>query len=245
MAPMAPQGPQMPPMGDAAPMAPMGQPPMPQGAPEAPQEPTPEELIGNDMAYLRRQLEEDMKKQRVRASTAEVLINAAVWGTGIAEVVVAEELELKPASEEIEGMGDMTAFGVNATPRTVVKMKPVLIKNFRIDPVATSVNDAHGVAIQEYVPMHSVKALQASGVYRKGHVGTPAVDTDLVPDPELDVVNTDGKVELIKYFGLVPQSMLDSAVKAHDKEDDDEEDDLEDFEIGTDSEDDDDDDDGR
>ena len=228
----------MPPMGNPAPMAPMGQPPMPQGAPEAPQEPTPEELIGNDMAYLRRQLEEDMKKQKVRAATAEVLINAAVWGTGIAEVVIAEENEIKPASEEIEGIGDMTAFGVNVTPRTVVKMKPVLIKNFRIDPVATSVEDAHGVAIQEYVPMHSVKALQASGVYKKGHIGSAAIDMDLEPDPELDVINTDGKVELLKYFGLVPQSMLDAAVKTLEDEDLEEGESMEDLEIGTDSEDD-------
>ena len=244
---MPPQGPQMPPMGDAAPMAPMGQPPMPQGAPEAPQEPTPEELIGNDMAYLRRQLEEDMKKQRVRASTAEVLINAAVWGTGIAEVVIAEEDEIKPASEPIEGAGmeQMSAYGVNVTPRTVIKMKPVLIKNFRIDPVATSVENAHGVAIQEYVPMHSVKALQASGVYKKGHVGTPAVDMDLEPDPELDVINTDGKVELLKYFGLVPKSMLEAAVKSLEDEDLEEGDTMEDLSIGTDSEDDGDDDDGH
>ena len=245
-APMPPGGPQMPPMGQAAPMAPQGAPmaPMaPQGAPVAPEPPTPEEMIGDDMAYLRQQLEEDMKKQRVRAATAEVLINAAVWGTGIAEVVVAEELEMKPASEPLEGpgMGDMTAFGVNVTDRTVVKMKPVLIKNFRIDPVATSVENAHGVAIQEYVPMHSVKALQESGVYRKGHVGTPAVDMDLEPDHELDVINTDGKVELLKYFGLVPKSMLDKAISSLENEDLDDEESMEDLEIDTDQDDDDDD----
>ena len=214
MAPMAPEGPQMPPMGNPQPMAPMGQPPMPQQPQQASK--SLEDIIKDDMSYLRRQLEEDMRKQRVRASTAEVLINAAVWGTGIAEVVIGEENEVTPASEEVMG-GEMQAYGVNITPRTVVKMKPVLIKNFRIDPVATSVKDAHGVAIQEYVPMHSVKALQRSGVYIKGAIGSASVDTDLEPNPDIDVdPNTDGKVELLKYFGLVPKSMLTLAQKAQE-----------------------------
>ena len=203
-------GPQMPPMGPSAPQMPQGM-PMPPMAPPAPPM-SPEDAIGNDMAYLRRQLEEDMKKQRIRAATAEVLINAAVWGTGIAEVVIAEENEIKPASEEVMG-GQMTAYGVNITPKVVVKMKPVLIKNFRIDPAATSVEGAHGVAIQEFVPTHQIKKLQNEGVYIKGSIGSAPTDMDLEPDPDLSVVSTDGKVEIIKYFGLVPLSMLKEAQK--------------------------------
>ena len=230
--PGAPQGagPQMPPMGPNSPALPQGMPAPPMPPQQAPM--SPEEAIGNDMAYLRRQLEQDMKKQRVRAATAEVLINAAVWGTGIAEVVIAEENEMKPASEPVMG-GEMTAYGVNTTPRVVVKMKPVLIKNFRIDPAATSVEGAHGVAIQEFVPTHQVKQLQRDGVYRKGAIGTASTDMDLEPDPDIDVINTDGKVELLKYFGLVPKRMLTLAKDeaSREKDEEEEEGDLEDLSI--------------
>jgi len=60
---------------------------------------------------------------------------------------------------------DLTAVGVNITDRIVVKLKPVLPQNFLIDPVATSVEDAMGVAIDEFVSKHSVEILQEQGIY--------------------------------------------------------------------------------
>ena len=42
-----------------------------------------------DIVYLREQLHEDFGKTKIRKSVAECLINAAVFGTGVAEVVVA------------------------------------------------------------------------------------------------------------------------------------------------------------
>ena len=138
--------------------------PMAQGG-QMPQKPPMDTTAAEEkMAFLRRQLDEDFRKQKVRASTSEVLINAAVWGTGIAEVVIAQENELRPATEDVMD-GQLVAFGVNRTSKVVIKMKPVLIKNFRIDPVATSVESAHGVAIQEFVSAHQVANLQKEGVY--------------------------------------------------------------------------------
>ena len=55
------------------------------------------------------------------------------------------------------------AVGVNIKDRVVVKLKPVLPQNFLIDPVATSVEDAYGVAIDEFVSRHSVELLQEQG----------------------------------------------------------------------------------
>jgi hypothetical protein len=66
---------------------------------------------------------------------------------------------MAPATEPIMG-GDLQAVGVNVTERVVVKLKPVLPQNFLIDPVATSVEDAYGVAVDEFVSKHSVELLQ-------------------------------------------------------------------------------------
>ena len=80
------------------------------------------------------------------------------------EIVLEEIKEMAPATEPIMG-GDLQAVGVNITDRVVVKLKPVLPQNFLIDPVATSVEDAYGVAVDEFVSRHSVEILQEQGVY--------------------------------------------------------------------------------
>lgn len=160
-----------------------------------------------DIATLRQKLDEDFRKQKVRQATAEVLINAAVYGTGVAEVVLEEIKEMAPATQPVMD-GQLEAVGVNIVDRPVVKMRPIQAKNFLIDPVATCVNSAHGVAIDEFVPAHTVRELQESGVYRNVFVGSAAQDEDIEPDPELDVVPYEDKVRLLKYYGLVPRHLL-------------------------------------
>ena len=161
-----------------------------------------------DVQYLRNKLTEDFEACKVRKAVAECLINAAVFGTGIGEVVLEEIKEMAPATQPIMG-GDLTAVGVNITDRVVVKLKPVLPQNFLIDPVATSIEDAMGVAIDEFVSKHSVELLQEQGVYREGLIESAAPDTDLEPDQDLTIYNDD-KVRLTKYYGLVPRELLEA-----------------------------------
>ena len=159
-----------------------------------------------DVVYLREQLHEDFNKTKIRKAVAECLINAAVFGTGVAEVVLSEEKEMSPATQPIMN-GDLTAIGVNIRDRVVVKLRPVMPQNFLIDPVATNVDDALGVAIDEFVSRHTVEQLQEQGVYRKGHLGNAAEDFDIEPDQELTMYQDD-KIRLTKYYGLVPRHLL-------------------------------------
>ena len=160
--------------------------------------------------YLRKKLTEDFESCKVRKAVAECLINAAVFGTGVGEVVLEEVKEMAPATEPLMG-GDLQAVGVNITDRVVVKLKPVLPQNFLIDPVATSVEDAYGVAIDEFVSKHNVELLQEQGIYRKSFIESAAADTDLEPDQDLTIYNDD-KVRLTKYYGLVPRELLEEEV---------------------------------
>jgi len=161
-----------------------------------------------DVQYLRKKLTEDFEACKVRKAVAECLINAAVFGTGIGEVVLEEIKEMAPATQPVMG-GDLTAVGVNITNRVVVKLKPVMPQNFLIDPVATNVEDAMGVAIDEFVSKHSVELLQEQGVYREAYIESAAPDTDLEPDQDLTIYNDD-KVRLTKYYGLVPRELLEA-----------------------------------
>jgi hypothetical protein len=169
-----------------------------------------------DIAVLREVLYKDFKKNKVRKSVAECLINAAVFGTGIAEVVLEEEKEFQPAVQPIMG-GELEAIGVNIVDKTCVKLRPVMPQNFLIDPLATSIEEALGCAVDEFVPMHSVEQLQEAGVYRDVYVGDAPSDFDIEPDKDLAVFEDD-KVRLTKYYGLVPRHLLKAAQEELEQE---------------------------
>ena len=160
-----------------------------------------------DIMFLRKKLHEDFDMAKIRRDVSECLINSAVFGNGIGEVVLEEINEMKPATEEVMG-GSMEAVGVNISKRTVVRLRPILPQNFRIDPIATNVEEALGVAIDEFVSSHLVEQLQESGVYREGYLGNASQDFDLEPDSEL-TIHEDDKVRLTKYYGLVPRHLLE------------------------------------
>ena len=158
-----------------------------------------------DILYLRNKLTEDFENTKVRKAVAECLINAAVFGTGVGEIVLEEIKEMAPATQPMMD-GQLQAVGVNITDRVVVKLKPVMPQNFLIDPIATSIEDAMGVAIDEFVSPHLVEQLQEQGVYRDTYVGTAAPDSNLEPDQDISVYSDD-KVRLTKYYGLVPKQL--------------------------------------
>ena len=162
----------------------------------------------NDIVILRNQLEEDFARTKVRKGVSEALINSAVFGTGVAELVVEEMKEMSPATRPVME-GAMTAVGVETRDRFVVKVRPIVPQNFLIDPVATSIEEALGVAIDEFVPMHQVEQGIASGIYRDVLLESTYPDVDLEPDQDLTIYSDD-KVRLTKYYGLLPRYLFDA-----------------------------------
>jgi hypothetical protein len=169
-----------------------------------------------DIATLRMALDQDFTKNKIRKGVAECLINAAVFGTGIAEVVLDEEKEMAPATSPVMG-GEMQAVGVNVRDRTCVKLRPVMPQNFLIDPVATSIEDALGCAVDEFVSTHKVQELQEKGVYREVDLTEASPDFNIEPDQDLTTFSDD-KIRLTKYYGLVPRHLLEIAIEDEDAE---------------------------
>jgi hypothetical protein len=87
-------------------------------------------------------------------------------------------------------------------------MQSVNPRNFLIDPIAKNVDSALGVAIEEYVGAHIVRAGQKSGDYRKVEVGTAAGDTELGVDRQVENEYLHDKVSIVRYYGLVPKHLL-------------------------------------
>jgi len=158
--------------------------------------------------YLRNKLADDFNKAQVRKSVNECLINSAVYGTGIAEIVVDVIDEMKPAERMVDGM---VGQGIVKEERTLVKLRPIQPQNFKIDPLARSIEDSVGVAIDEFVQPHQIKQLQEQGVYDNVPIGIDPYETsDLDADHTL-VEQPDDKVRLTKYYGLVPRHLLERA----------------------------------
>ena len=167
-----------------------------------------------DVEYLRDQLYRDLQRNKVRKAVAECLINAAVYGTGMAEIVIAQEKEMKPAKQSMMG-GQLQAVGVTIADRTVCKLRPILPQNFLVDPLATSVDDSSGICIDEYCSPHEIELLQESGVYRDVPFNVTYPDLALDVDHEL-TDQPDHKVRRTKYIGLVPRALLKDSEEYED-----------------------------
>jgi hypothetical protein len=160
-----------------------------------------------DMVFLRKKLHEDFHHARIRSTVSEVLINAAVYGTGIAEITIEEQKTYAPATQPMME-GAMEQVGVKEAYRPLVKLNPVQPKNFLIDPASSSVDTAMGCAIDEYVSRHIVEELQEQGVYKSDcYVGEAATDDEIEFDEDVDS-RPKGRVRLTKYYGKVPREYL-------------------------------------
>jgi hypothetical protein len=161
----------------------------------------------DDMVFLRKKLHEEFHHARVRSAVGEVLINAAVYGTGIAEITIEERKVYTPGTRPMMD-GAMEEIGVRTAYKPIVKLNPVQPKNFLIDPAANTVDDALGCAIDEYVSRHIVEELQEQGVYRdEEFVGEAASEDEIEIDSTVDTRPKD-RVRLTKYYGKVPREYL-------------------------------------
>jgi hypothetical protein len=188
------------------------QPTPPQG--QQPQMQTPDALQGaavapSDAPIIRDQLHKDMDRANYRAAIGEILINSAVFGTGIGELMIEDSTEYIPATQPLnEASGaSLVEYGVEERTRPIIKLNPVQPKNLLIDPNATCVSSAMGLCVEEFVGLHAIERLQEQGVYRSIDIGTDPSRDEIDADPE-NVVQPHHKVRVQRYYGLVPTDLL-------------------------------------
>jgi hypothetical protein len=166
-----------------------------------------------DIEYMKRYMKECFKKNKVRKAVGDVILLASIYGTGIGEITVKKTKEIYPTTQPIEGL-DVSAIGVQEVEKVRVALRPINPQNFLIDPNATSVEDAMGVAIEEFVSAHSVAQAINQGIYRD----VKDLGDDSTPDSDLeasfiDTEYNDDKIRVLRYYGLVPKNLLESALK--------------------------------
>jgi formaldehyde-activating enzyme involved in methanogenesis len=160
-----------------------------------------------DIEAMKALLKEDLERHKIRKSVDQIELMAEIYGTGIGELVVKQETEFVPSTQPIPG-SNQAAYGVEEKEYFCVKVNPVNPKNFLIDPNATSIEDAMGVAVEKFVSIHKVVEGMEKGIYRKVDIGPSGNDDDLEVTQEL-VQYQDDKVKLLTYYGLVPREYLE------------------------------------
>jgi hypothetical protein len=159
-----------------------------------------------DVGYLKRLLKEDLEKEGVKEALSEIFLNGAIYGTGIGKILVEEKTEFYPTQQPIPGtMATQTV--VQEVPYICVKIEPVSPQEFLIDPVATHINEALGVATEMMKPRYSIIKGVKDGVYEDVAIGSYS-DIDDDYDFESGAVEEDDQVKITEYWGLIPKKYL-------------------------------------
>ena len=162
-------------------------------------------ITDKNKAYLK----EDLGACDFVSNVGEALINGAVYGSGIGEIIV-ETFKKREITASVEAMTP----GVPPTAQVVVTevswgmLQSVNPRNFLIDPSARTIDKGLGCAVEEYVGSHVIKAGQKDGKYRKVDVGTSAGDTDLGADRQMENEYVHDKTKIVRYYGLVPKHLI-------------------------------------
>lgn len=168
-----------------------------------------------DAEFVRNLLQEDLEKTGCKDAIAEVFLNGAIYGTGIAKIVVEQNAEMQPVETPIEG--------TMATERTMaevmsidVKIEPISPKEFICDPSANTIQDALGVAHEVIKPRYHVVDGIKSGIYRDIPLDGDYQEANFSYDYETKLADESDSVKITEYWGLVPKRFLKPA-----KDDDD------------------------
>ena len=169
-----------------------------------------------DVELVRRQMHEDFKQTRIKKSIDNIILLGEMYGTGIGEIVIEEKSVLAPATQPIPG-SQVAAIGVQETKQFMIGLNAVNPRNFLIDPNAETVDDSLGVAIEEYMSYYTIVQGIEKGIYRKVDI-VPSYRSTKLEETQEQVVSRSDKVPVIRWYGLVPRSMLNGLEEAESKE---------------------------
>ena len=174
-----------------------------------------------DVAAIRMFLQEDLEKEKVKDAVVESLLNAAIYGTGIAKVNVIERTEKVVKVAPIEGTYTSDTV-VSEQDIVAVKVEALSPKEFVIDPTATSIDEALGCAQIVIKAKYEIMEGIRDGLYEDKPIGSYN-KIDLGFDEEDSSVSTDDdKVKITEYWGRVPKKFLNKSDDLSDEFDYDE-----------------------
>ena len=163
----------------------------------------------SDAEYVRNLLQEDLEGTGAKDALCEVFLNGAVYGTGIGKISVEENTWKYPAEVPVEGT--MTTQRIMKEETVVdVKVEAISPKEFLIDPSATSIKEALGVAHEVIKPRHSIIEGIENGTYRDIPIeGSYNMERLKGFDPESSRADASDQIKITEYWGKVPVRFLE------------------------------------
>jgi hypothetical protein len=177
----------------------------------------------SDAEYVRNLLQEDLEGTGAKDALCEVFLNGAVYGTGIGKISVEENTWKYPVEVPVEGT--MVTERILQEETVVdVKVEAISPKEFLIDPSATNIKEALGVAHEVIKPRHSIIDGIANGTYRdiaiEGDYNTERLKGF---DPEESRPDASDQIKITEYWGKVPVRFLEENESIDDFEYDEDE----------------------
>ena len=154
----------------------------------------------DDVIVARDLLLNDFAKDHVPDAVSKTFLLGAIYGTGIAKIIVA------PKKEQFIHQGE-----VQTKTRVAVSLEAIRPDEFVIDPSALTIDEALYCAHQVYKPLQYVKTQQRNGVYKNNYVGPYTGNkADTYGTSQWDSAQAqDGGVLITEYHGLVPAHYVD------------------------------------
>jgi len=168
-----------------------------------------ESLTTDIVVGMETQLENDLKHVHARTAMSAAITNAAVYGTGILEIQKVSYIIRKPATQpDAADPENQIAFGTLDEEREMLLWHPVQPYNFLIDPEATSIEDALGVAIEERVSKHIIQMGMENGTYKEVPLDEAPMASENDKDKTLATQDGGDPVKITRYYGLMPREYV-------------------------------------
>ena len=174
-----------------------------------------------DVMVIRKNLKEDLNRARFKDAIVESLLNGAIYGTGIGKLSVKEEVQKTPTESPIPDTLTTDTVVVQKDIITV-KLESLTPKEFAIDPSATSIDEALGVAQIVIKPKYEIMEGIRDGIYEDKPLGAYDKADFGFDDEDIGDSNDDDKVKITEYWGRVPKKFLESKSELNDEFDYDE-----------------------
>jgi len=160
-----------------------------------------------DVKIIRVNLQEDLERAKCKNGIVECLLNAAIYGTGIAKISVDEGTQKTLKESPIPDTLTVDTV-VYEEDLVTVRLEPLMPQEFVIDPTATTIDEALGVAQIVIKPKYEIIDGIKEGIYDDKPLGSYN-KADFGFDVENASVSTDDdKVKITEYWGRVPKKFL-------------------------------------
>ena len=145
---------------------------------------------------------DDFDKYGVTQGISETYLNGALYGTGIAKVVV------EKVSEPVVD-SNQTLPSISFKDKYRVKLVPIAPRNFVIDPSAKNIDEALGCAHVITVPLTVVQKKISNGTYNNIPLSSYSQNVDdLHSLAEFEGTKSTDYCKVVEYHGLVPARFI-------------------------------------